>query len=97
MEPLPWESEVPPRILKLIHLALDLEWSQRTTLVARFQKPQAQPFFAGWEYSPKTNRWAFDIARVMAPGKTGLIPLSARDIAVYLEDPSVIYPEDPNA
>lgn len=90
---LPWEEEIPPRILKLINLGLELEWMNCTTLVSRFQKPQAQPFFAGWKLTD--GKWKFDQARVLTKF-AGLAPLGARDIAIYLEDPTVIEKEDPN-
>lgn len=92
---LPWEEEVPPRILKLIKLGLDSGWHNYTSLVARFQKPRAQPFYAGWTLTPE-GKWKFLNARAINPKGVGLVPLGARDIAIYLEDPTVIYSEDPS-
>ncbi|MEU1880350.1 hypothetical protein ABZ470_23845 [Streptosporangium sp. NPDC020072] len=87
---LPWEEEIPPRIRKLIHLGLDLEWMNHTSLVSRFQRPSAQPFFAHWDYVPLTGRWKFIGARAInpvAPG--GLISMGARDIEYILQDPEL--------
>lgn len=94
---LPWEEDIPPRILKLIRLGLEEGWHNYTSLVARFQRPPDPPFFASWRLTPE-NKWAFDMARARKTVSPylSLAPLSARDIAVYLQDPTVIQEEDPD-
>ncbi len=92
---LPWEQEVPPRILKLIHFGLETGWHDTTSLVARFKHPTEQPFFAKWMLSPD-GKYRFDQARVLRKAG-GLAPLNFRDIPIYMQDPSVIEETDPNA
>lgn len=94
---LPWEQEIPPRILKLIRLGLAEGWHNYTSLVARFQKPQAKPFYAEWTIT-SDGKWRFVKAKVARPitAVQGFAPLGARDIPIYLQDPTVIELEDPN-
>lgn len=88
---LPWEEECPPRILKLIRLGLEEGWNNHTSLVARFQKPQAQPFFGKWDLIPETGRWKFIEARSISPVGAGLVAMGARDIEFVLQDPELVY------
>lgn len=99
MGAMPWDQEIPPRILKLIDLGIAEGWMNHVSLAARFQPPSdwplAKPFFARWDYVPETARWKFWGARVLNPVGTGLVTIGARDIEIYLKDPTVIYPENP--
>lgn len=86
---------MPPNAKKLLRIAEENEWQiGPITLVARLQRADAQPLFARWDL--KENRWSFSQCRVISPVGQGLQKLTIRDAFVYLQDPSVIYPEDPS-
>lgn len=93
------ESPVPPNVQKILDAAEDNGWSQNPyiSLVLRLAKPEdpmAKPFFMKWELAGRTPKgklsWRFAGARA-SNGQ----PLTIEDALVYLEDPSVIYPDPP--
>jgi hypothetical protein len=92
-------DSVPPRLACLLGKAEDQGWklgATGTTIVMRLSRPGDQlalPFYIRWDLTPgKDNRksWRFHGA-LAANGQR----LGWHDIKVYLEDPSVIYPEPP--
>lgn len=96
---LPGELEGEPsaaRALKVLAKAEEEGWTLNPvcSLVLRLTREDALPFFARWDLTvaPETGKksWRFQGARAMN-GQ----PLNYNDISVYLEDPSVIYPEPP--
>jgi hypothetical protein len=88
------ETKMPPNARKLLRIAEEEGWQLGPiTLVARLQRADAQPFFARWDF--KENRWSFNQCRALSPVGQGLVKLTIRDAFVYLQDPTVIYPEDP--
>lgn len=89
------ESPLPPTVVRVLDKAEELGWFQNshTSLVVRLSRDDALPFFARWDMvvSPEGKRsWRF----VHAWAKNAQ-PLSYNDIMIYLDDPSVIYPEPP--
>lgn len=87
------EEKMPPNVRKLLRIAEEEGWEiGPVTLVARLAKKGAKPFFARWDF--KNERWAFNMCRVINP-LGGLMPLKVSDAFIYLQDQSVIYPEDP--
>lgn len=86
---------MPPNAKKLLRIAEENDWQiGPVSLVARLDKDGAKPFFARWDL--REGKWRFEQCRVIRPVGTGLMPLKISDAFVYLEDPTVIYPEDPN-
>lgn len=85
---------MPPNASKLLRIAEEEAWQLGPiTLVARLQKEGAQPFFARWDF--KGGKWSFAQCRAISPVGQGLVKLTIRDAFTYLQDPSVIYPDDP--
>lgn len=90
------DEELPSRIRKVLDKANDEGWWENpyVSLVLRLTKEEpALPFFARWDLhsDPSGKRsWRFHGARA-SNGQA----LNYSDIFVYLEDPSVIYPEPP--
>ena len=99
---------VPPAVQKILDAAVEHGWSENpcVSLVVRLAKlgdkavkrgeSLAKPFFMTWELAGETEKthkrsWRFTGARA-ANGQ----PLSSDDCLIYLQDPSVIYPTDPN-
>lgn len=83
------------RGLKVLAKAKELGWHENpyVSMVIRLTKEGAEPFFARWDLGVTGSgkpSWRFQGARA-ANGQ----PLNYNDISVYLEDPSVILPEDP--
>jgi hypothetical protein len=83
------------RALKLLAKAKEEGWSDNpySSLVIRLAKEGAEPFFIRWDLAVGTNgkpSWRFHGARAFN-GQ----PLNYNDALLYLEDPSVIYPEPP--
>jgi hypothetical protein len=98
---LPGELEGEPsaaRALKILAKAEQEGWTENPvcSLVLRLTRGDALPFFARWDlsFNPESGKksWRFQGARAMN-GQ----PLAYNDIPVYLEDPSVIYPEPPTS
>lgn len=88
------ETKMPPNAKKLLRIAEEQGWGiGPTSLVVRLQKEGAQPLFARWDL--QEGKWRFAMCRVINPVGTGLIRITASDAFIYLTDPSVIYPEDP--
>lgn len=88
------EDKMPPNARKLLRIAEEEGWQLGPiTLVARLNREGAQPFYARWDL--KDQRWSFAQCRALSPVGQGLVKLTIRDAFVYLTDPSVIYPEDP--
>lgn len=88
------EQKMPPNAKKLLRIAEEQGWQIGTvSLVARMTRADAQPFFASWHF--KDGRWAFDMCRALSPVGQGLVKLKISDAFIYLQDPTVIYPEDP--
>jgi hypothetical protein len=96
---LPGELEGEPsaaRALKVLAKAKEEGWTENPhcSLVLRLTRGDALPFFARWDLSfdPETGKksWRFQGARA----QNGQ-PLNYNDIAIYLEDPDVIYPDPP--
>ena len=99
-------AAIPPNAWKILRAAEDNGWTENgaTTLVVRLHKPDdtqdpkskgvARPFFLRWDLAGKTKlgkpSWAFQGAR--ANNGQGM---TLEDALLYLEDPSVIYPEPP--
>jgi hypothetical protein len=87
----------PARALKILAKAKEEGWTENPhcSLVLRLTREDAIPFYARWDLSfdPETGKksWRFQGARAMN-GQA----LNYNDISVYLEDPSVIYPEPPS-
>lgn len=99
----PWGlslDQPPARVLKVLEAAEASGWQlgpTGTTLVARLYRPDHEglPFFARWDLvstGEGKRSWRFHGA-MAANGQR----LNYRDIFTYLDDPSVIYPEDPDA
>lgn len=81
--------------IKLLAKAKELGWHENpfTSLVVRLSKDDAEPFFIRWDLAVGSSgkpSWRFAGARA-ANGQ----PLNYRDAVLYLEDPSIIYPEPP--
>lgn len=88
------ETKIPPNARKLLRIAEEEEWQiGPVSLVARLHKEGAQPFFARWDL--KEGRWSFAQCRALSPVGEGLVKLKISDAFIYLQDPTVIYPEDP--
>lgn len=94
------ESVLSARVRKVLDTAEEHGWRENPTVsvVIRLAKPGdglAKPFFMSWHLSRKEDgkrSWRFAGARA-SNGQ----PLNYGDCLVYLEDPSVIYPEEPDA
>jgi len=85
---------MPPNAKKLLRIAEEEGWQIGVvSLVARINRPDAQPFYASWHF--KHGKWAFHECRALSPIGHGLVKLNIRDAFIYLQDPTVIYPEDP--
>jgi hypothetical protein len=85
---------MPPNARKLLRIAEEEGWQIGTvSLVARINREGAQPFYASWHL--KEGKWSFAQCRALSPVGQGLVKLTIRDAFVYLQDPTVIYPEDP--
>lgn len=93
------ESAITPQVRKILEAAEVHGWSENpvTTLVIRLNKPSdplAKPCYLRWDLAGRTKTgkpsWHFHGARA-ANGQ----PLNLGDALLYLEDPSVIYPEPP--
>lgn len=85
---------MPPNARKLLRIAEEEGWQIGTvSLVARINREDAQPFYASWHM--KEGKWSFYGCRALSPVGQGLVKLNIRDAFVYLQDPTVIYPEDP--
>lgn len=83
------------RALKLLAKAKEHGWHENpyTSLVIRLDKEGAEPFFVSWHLAEGANgkpSWRFQGGRAR-----NLQPLGLNDALLYLEDPSVIYPEPP--
>lgn len=83
------------RALKLLAKAKENGWHENpfTSLVIRLDKEDAEPFFMTWHLGVGSNgkpSWRFQGGRA----KNGQA-LNLNDALLYLEDPSVIYPEPP--
>jgi hypothetical protein len=81
--------------MKLMDKARLQGWADNpfTSLVIRLTREDAEPFFISWNLGVTAKgkpSWRFAGARV----RSGQ-PLTFNDALLYLEDPSVIYPEDP--
>lgn len=88
------EDKMPPNAKKLLRIAEENDWQiGPVTLVVRLQREGAKPLFARWDL--KESRWSFAMCRVPRPVAGGLMPLKISDAFIYLQDTSVIYPEDP--
>lgn len=86
---------MPPNLKKLIRIAEEEGWTPNgTSLASRWTRADARPFFATWLF--KHGKWQFDVCRYMDP-INGLGKLTIRDAFIYLQDPTVIQQEDPNA
>jgi hypothetical protein len=84
------------KALKLLAKAKELGWAENpfTSLVIRLNKEGAEPFFIRWDLGVGTNgkpSWRFAGARAHNNQA-----LNYNDALIYLEDPSVIYPEPPS-
>jgi len=87
-------ATLPPNARKLLRIAEEEGWtSNGASLAIRLTREDAQPFFATWLL--KEGKWAFSMCRYLDP-ISGLGKLTMNDAFVYLKDPTVIYPEDPN-
>lgn len=88
------EGPIPVNAQKVLDTASEFGWWENpyTSLVIRLTKEEAEPFFCRWDLfvDPETGKrsWRFAGARA-ANGQ----PLNYNDIFIYLQDPSVIYPE----
>lgn len=84
----------PARVLKVLDAADENGWTENPyiSLVVRLTREDAIPFFARWDLvgSEDKRSWRFQGARAANGQK-----LNYNDIFIYLEDPSVIYPEPP--
>lgn len=83
------------RALKLLAKAKEEGWTENphTSLVIRLDKEGAEPFFMRWDLAEGSNgkpSWRFQGGRAKNGQALGL-----NDALLYLEDPSVIYPEPP--
>lgn len=88
------ETKLPPTARKILDMAAREGWIQGPiTLVIRLNRPNEQPLFARWDL--RESKWRFSECRVLAPRRNGLVKLSAHDALIYLQDPTVIYPEEP--
>lgn len=88
------EEKMPPNAKKLLRIAEEEDWRiGPVSLVARLDKEGAQPFFARWDF--RHGKWSFAMCRALSPVGHGLVKLTIRDAFIYLKDPTVIYPEDP--
>lgn len=88
------EASPPPRVLKVLDAAEENGWTENpyVSLVVRLTREDAVPFFARWDLVTNGDKrsWRFHGARA-ANGQA----LNYGDIFIYLDDPSVIYPEPP--
>lgn len=93
------ESVLSARVRKVLETAEEHGWHENPTVsvVVRLAKPEdklARPFFMSWHLSrtPEGKRsWRFAGARA-SNGQ----PLGYNDCLVYLQDPAVIYPVNPD-
>jgi hypothetical protein len=93
------DAAVTPQVRKILDAAEANGWTENgaTTLVIRLSKPGdplAKPFFLKWDLTGRTAKgkpsWRFAGARA----RNGQA-MNLSDALLYLEDTSVIYPENP--
>lgn len=88
-------ATMPPNAKKLLRIAKEEGWIfNGTSLAVRLTRDDAQPFFVIWIH--KDDKWRLFDCKYLDP-ISGLGKLAMNDAFVYLKDPTVIYPEDPNA
>lgn len=104
-----WDGEpkeyAPKTVSEIVRLAEENGWEVRATcndehqsLVVRFRRPDALPGYISWKdrkaAGAVVSNWPW---WVRSGGLVALIyhTLGVKDIKAYLQDPEVIYPDDP--
>lgn len=90
------EEDPAPRASKVLDYALEHGWRLHGlggSFVMRLNRDDAEPFFASWkiEVDPETGKKSWRFAGAKARNGQAL---AYGDIITYLDDPSVIYPEE---